>query len=391
MGENLLLEMIARNIAPAITALLGKYPVFTITGPRQGGKTTLIKSLFPDWPYFSLETPDLREQIQLNPKELFARAGHKLVIDEVQRVPELLSYIQTIVDEDREACFILSGSQNLLMLENISQSLAGRSALFYLLPFSLSELGQQPLPYEQWIFQGFYPRIYDRDIAPTRFYPDYIETYVQRDVRQIKNIGNLNLFHRFLGVCAGYIGQTVNYSNMANSIGVSINTVQNWLSVLETSFIIYQLNPYFRNFNKRITKSTKLYFYDTGLACSLLRIRSVEALDNYFQKGALFENFIINEVCKQYFNRGERPPIYYWRDHKGNEIDLLIDQGSQLLPIEIKAGRTFSSSFFKNLAWWRKVADIPVRESIVVYGGDQDWELESGRLLSWRRLEELPV
>lgn len=384
--------MINRHITPAITSLLGKYPVLTITGPRQGGKTTLLKSLFQDWPYISLETPDVREKVQLNPRELFVKSGHKMVIDEVQRVPELLSYIQTIVDDDREACFILSGSHNLLMLENISQSLAGRTAIFYLLPFSLSELGQERQKnYEDWIFNGFYPRIYDREIPPGRFYPDYLETYVQRDVRQIKNIGNLNLFQRFLGVCAGYIGQTVNYSNMANSIGVSVNTVQNWLSVLETSFIVYQLTPYFRNFNKRITKATKLYFYDTGLACSLLRIRTVEALDNYFQKGALFENFIINEISKQYFNQGERPPIYYWRDHKGHEIDLLIDQGSQLLPIEIKAGRTFSSSFFKNLDWWRQIADIPVRESFVVYGGDEDWRLENGKLISWRNLNQLPV
>lgn len=178
---------------------------------------------------------------------------------------------------------------------------------------------------------------------------------------------------------------------MANSIGVSVTTVQNWLSVLEASFIVYQLNPYFRNFNKRITKSTKLYFYDTGLACSLLRINPVEALDNYFQKGALFENFILNEICKRYFNRGDRPPIYYWRDHKGHEIDLVIDQGGRLLPIEIKAGRTFSASFYKNLKWWREIVDMPVEESIVIYGGDRDWAVEDGHLLSWRNLEALPV
>lgn len=384
--------MINREISSVITELLEKYPVLSVTGPRQGGKTTLLKSLFPEWPYVSLEAPDIREQIRLNPRELFARSGHRIVIDEVQRVPELLSYIQTIVDEDREACFILSGSQNLLMLEQVSQSLAGRTALFYLLPLSLSELKEEEeKDYEQWIFRGFYPRIYDRGIPPARFYADYIETYVQRDVRQIKNIGNLNLFYRFLGICAGYIGQLLNYSNMANSIGVSINTVQNWLSVLEASFIVYRLNPYHRNFNKRITKSPKLYFYDTGLACSLLRIKSVEALDNYFQKGALFENFILNEICKLYFNRGERPPIYFWRDHKGHEIDLLIDLGGRLLPVELKAGRTFSASFFKNLTWWREIVDIPIEEAVIIYGGDRDWAVEHGRLLSWKHLEELGV
>jgi hypothetical protein len=383
--------MIDREISTAITGLLGKYPVLSVTGPRQGGKTTLLRAMFPDLPYVSLEAPDIREQIQLNPRGLFARSGHRMVIDEVQRIPELLSYIQTIVDEDKDACFILSGSQNLLMLEQVSQSLAGRTALFYLLPLSLSELKPKEEDYEQWIFRGFYPRIYDRDIPPERFYPDYIETYVQRDVRQVKNIGNLNLFYRFLGVCAAYIGQTLNYSNMANSIGVSVNTIQNWLSVLEASFIVYRLNPYYRNFNKRITKSPKLYFYDTGLACSILRIKSIEALDNYFQKGALFENFVLNEICKRFYNRGERPPIYFWRDHKGHEIDLLIDLGGRLLPVELKAGRTFSGSFFKNLRWWREVVDIPVEEAIVIYGGDRDWEVEHGQLLSWRHLDRLEI
>ncbi len=380
--------MIQRAIADPIRAIVDKYPVLTITGPRQGGKTTLLKAMFSDWSYVSLEAPDVREQVRLNPRGLFARFGHRIVIDEVQRVPDLLSYIQTVVDENPEAGFILSGSQNLLMLEQVSQSLAGRTALFYLLPLALSELGPAERSYEEWIFTGFYPRIYDRDIPPARFYPDYLETYVQRDVRQIKNIGNLNLFFRFLGICAGYIGQTVNYSNMANSLGVSVSTVQNWISVLEASFIVYRLNPYFRNFKKRITKAPKLYFYDTGLACSVLQIKTIEALDTYFQKGALFENFIINEVCKHFYNRGERPPLYYWRDHKGHEIDLLIDLGGRLLPVELKAGRSFSSSFFKNLDWWREVVTIPIEDPLVVYGGDKDWELEGGRLLSWRHLSD---
>lgn len=369
----------------------GKYPVLTITGPRQSGKTTLIKSLFPDLPYFSMETPDIREQVSGNPRELFARFGHRLVLDEVQRTPEILSYIQTIADEDPTAFFVLSGSHNLLMLENISQSLAGRTILFYLLPLSLQELenaGFSKDTYEQWMFQGFYPRTYDRDLDTTTFFQSYVETYVQRDVRQIQNIGNLNLFARFLSICAGHAGQILNYSNIANAVGISVPTVQNWLSVLETSFIVYQLNPYFRNFNKRITKATKLYFYDTGLVCSLLRINGVEALETYFQKGALFENFIVNEICKGFFNRGERPPVYYWRDSKGHEIDLVLDLGGRLLPVEIKAGRTFSPDFFKNLEWWKQITELPVVENLVVYGGDQDWETGMGKLVSWRRAAE---
>lgn len=383
--------MIARQITPAIQELLHKYPVITLTGPRQSGKTTLLKTLFPDFPYVSLEPPDVQQQVLSNPRGLFAREGHRLIIDEVQRVPDLLSYIQTIVDEDREACFILSDSHNLLMLESVSQSLAGRTALFYLLPFSLSELPPSSNSYASWIVQGFYPRIYDRNIPAPRFYQDYIDTYVQRDVRQIKNIGNLNVFIRFLGICAGYIGQSLNYSNMANDIGVSVNTVISWISILETSFIAYRLPPYYQNFQKRITKSSKLYFYDTGLACALLRLKSEDAFDNYFRKGALFENFIINEITKHYFNLGQKPPIYYWRDQKGHEIDLVLDLGGKLLPIEIKSSQTFSTSFFKNLDWWRTVATIPLEDSYVIYGGEQDWELEHGHLLSWRNLNKLPL
>jgi predicted AAA+ superfamily ATPase len=386
------LHMIQRQIASSINKILGKYPILTVTGPRQSGKTTLLKSLFSDWHYVSMETPDVRQQVLQNPRGLFSRYGHRIVIDEVQRTPDLLSYIQTIVDEDPNASFVLSGSHNLLMLEQISQSLAGRTAIFYLLPFSINELVNADIDvkkYEELIFRGFYPRIYDRQLRATEFYPNYLETYVQRDVRQIKNVGNLNLFNRFLSICAGHIGQTINYSNIANDTGVSVSTIQNWLSVLETSFIIYRLNPYYRNFNKRITKAPKLYFYDTGLACSLLRINNVEALETYYQKGALFENFVINEICKQYYNRGDRPPIYYWKDSNQNEIDLVIDLGGQLLPIEIKSARTFSSQFFKTLAWFQDVSSLPISSSYVIYGGDQDWELEHGELLSWKHFSKI--
>ena len=380
--------MIQRQISPIIQATKGKYPVITVTGPRQSGKTTLIKSLFPEWRYFSMETPDLREQVLKDPKGLFAQYGHQLIIDEVQQTPNLLSYIQTIVDEDDSANFVLSGSHNLLMLENISQSLAGRTAIFYLLPFSITELVSHEitLSADDYIFKGMYPRIYDKDLEARRFYPNYIDTYVQRDVRQIKNVGNLNVFNRFLSICAGHIGQTINYNNLANLTGVSATTIKNWLSILETSFIVYQLNPYYRNFNKRITKSTKLYFYDTGLACSLLRINNISALQTYYQRGALFENFVINEIAKKFYNAGLRPPLYYWRDSNGHEIDLLIDLGNQLLPIEIKSSQTFNNRFFKNIDWWRNIVNIPVANSYAIYGGDQDWEADLGKIISWRNV-----
>ncbi|MEM6321068.1 MAG: ATP-binding protein [Bacteroidota bacterium] len=348
-----------------------------------------MKSLFPNWSYFSMETPDIRQQVQNNPRELFVKYGHRLILDEVQRTPNILSYIQTIVDEDEDACFILSGSHNMLMLESISQSLAGRSAIFYLLPLSIEELRPSlptDTPYESLLFKGGYPRIYHKDLLPPDFYPNYLETYVQRDVRQIKSVGNLSTFNRFLAICAGHIGQSINYSKLANAAGISLGTAKNWLSILETSFVVYQLNPYYRNFNKRITKSTKLYFYDTGLACSLLRLNQLSALDSYYQKGALFENFVINEVSKHYYNQGLRPPYYYWRDSNGNEIDLLLDLGGQLMPIEIKSSRTFSSRFFKNVEWWRNIATVPLTDSYVIYGGEQDWEAEFGRIISWRNL-----
>jgi predicted AAA+ superfamily ATPase len=384
--------MIHRTISESILGMLGKYPVITLTGPRQSGKTTLLKSLFEGVPYLSLETPDVRQQVVDNPRGLFAKYGHQIILDEVQRTPEILSYIQTIVDEDPEAQFILSGSHNLLMLENISQSLAGRTALFYLLPFSLAELDQGGIHFDSYLaplFKGYYPRIYDKDIPPDQFYPNYLETYVERDVRQVKNIGNLNLFSRFLSICAGHIGQVLNYAAIGNMTGISAGTVQNWLSVLETSFIIYRLNPYYRNFNKRITKSPKLYFYDTGLACSLLRINDRASLDTYYQKGSLFENLVINEISKYYFNQGKRPPIYYWRDSKNNELDLMIDLAGKIIPIEIKSSETYHSRFFETIKWFQEKIDFPMEKSTVIYGGDHDWETEYGKLLSWKHLKDL--
>ena len=382
--------MIARQISASIQGLIGQYSVFTITGPRQSGKTTLIRSLFSTFPYFSLENPDTREQIRQDPRSLFARHGHRMVLDEVQRVPELLSYIQGIVDEDRSACFVLSGSHNPLMMESVNQSLAGRTAIFYLQPLSYVEIAATSsvgaLSYEELIYRGGYPRIYDRQIAPERFYPDYLETYVQRDVRQLKNIGDLATFRRFMELCASQIGQTVNYSNLATAAGISLNTVKSWLSLLETSFVTYTLNPYFRNFKKRLVKSPKLYFRDTGLACSLLRLTSAEAVANYYQMGALFENLVMNEYSKLYFNRGERPPFYFWRDNSGHEINLLIDLGGRLQPLEIKAGRTYRRDFFKQLDWFQGVANVPLDKPTVIYGGDDDWTTDHGLLQSWRQI-----
>ena len=379
--------MIPRQIAPQILAQVGKYSVIIVSGPRQSGKTTLIRSLFPDFPYFSLENPDVQQRIEQDPRGLFQQYGHRMVLDEVQRLPIILSYIQGIVDDDRQACFVLSGSQNLLMMESVSQTLAGRATLFYLQPLSYDELrGHVPdgVTSTELMWRGGYPRIYDRDVAAERFYQDYLATYVQRDVRQIKNIGDLGAFTRFLGICAGFIGQTINKSTLASAAGVNTATAASWLSVLETSFVTYQLQPYFKNFKKRLVKSPKLYFRDTGLACALLGITSPESLFTYYQRGAIFENFIINEVAKGFFNRGTQPPLYFWRDSNQHEIDLLINLGNSLRPVEIKSGATYRRDFFKQLDWFAGVADVPLRQPTVVYGGTEYQQHTTGELLSWR-------
>lgn len=386
--------IIKRDLQPIVLNSSTKYPVITITGPRQSGKTTLIRSTFPDYPYLSMEAPDERERALSDPRGLFSRFGNRLIIDEIQQGPPLLSYIQDVVDNDRQASFIISGSQNMLMMASISQSLAGRTSIFYQLPLSLNELSGTDWLWNDWtqhLWTGFYPRIFDRKLNPAEFYGNYLETYVNRDVRQIKNIGNLSLFSRFISICAGSIGQTTNYSLLANLTGVSLQTVLSWLSILEASFIIYRLEPYHRNFNKRLVKSAKIYFYDTGLACTLLRIYQQKDLPNYFRMGVLFENFVINEIIKSYYNQGLRPPVYFWQDNKGHEIDLILDVAGRLVPIEIKAGKTFGADFFKNLAWFQNTSDVPVAKSIVLYGGDQDWEMEYGYLWSWKKLIQWPL
>jgi predicted AAA+ superfamily ATPase len=317
--------MIPRETAAIIIKLRKQFPVITLTGPRQSGKTTLLRSIYNDIPYISLEDIDIRNTAINDPRGFLNNFPKGAVLDEVQRTPELFSYIQGIVDENKEIHFVLSGSQNFLLLENISQSLAGRAAILKLLPFSMSELqneGLIPDSYEQLIFKGMYPGIYDRDIEPGFFYPSYISTYIERDVRQIKNIENLNSFSNFLQLCAGRTGQIVNLNSLATDAGISPNTAKSWLSILEASYIIFFLQPYYKNYNKRIIKSPKLYFYDTGLVCSLLGISSADQVKTYHSKGALFENLIITELMKSRLHHGVNPRFYFWQNKTKQEIDL---------------------------------------------------------------------
>ncbi|MFZ1240422.1 MAG: DUF4143 domain-containing protein, partial [Anaerolineae bacterium] len=276
------------------------------------------------------------------------------------------------------------------LMEKISQTLAGRTAVLHLLPFSLAELKPDAERLESVIFQGQYPRIYDRDMAPTDFYPAYIQTYIERDVRLLKNIGDYNAFIQFTRLCAGRVGQLLNYASLASDAGISPNTARSWLSILESSFILYRLLPYYRNFNKRLVKSSKLYFYDTGVACSLLGIRDADQINLHYLKGALFENLVINEFIKRSFHRGENRQPFFWQDSHGKEIDCLLVDGEEITPVEIKAGKTMSISYFDNLKYWRALADLPEDQGFVVYGGDQSMQTSTGAFISWRHLDRIP-
>ena len=381
-----LYDMIPRETAAIIIKLRKQFPVITLTGPRQSGKTTLLRSIYKDIPYVSLEDIDIRNAAINDPRGFLNNFPRGAVLDEIQRTPELFSYIQGIIDENKEIHFVLSGSQNFLLLENISQSLAGRAAILKLLPFSMTELkneGLVPDSYEQLIFKGMYPGIYDRDIEPGFFYPSYISTYIERDVRQIKNIENLNSFSNFLRLCAGRAGQIVNLNSLATDAGISPNTAKSWLSILEASYIIFFLQPYYKNFNKRIIKSPKLYFYDTGLACSLLGINSADQVKTYHSKGALFENLIITELIKNRLHHGVNPRFYFWQNKTKQEIDLIIDKPEGPVPIEIKSGMTMNDSYFTNLKYWQKITDEKSENLNVIYGGNTDLKTSKGNYISW--------
>ncbi len=380
--------MISRQIATSIATLRDKFPVITLTGARQTGKTTLLKSLYKDLPYVNLEDVDNRMLAMEDPRGFLSNYPDGAVIDEVQQVPQLFSYIQQVVDK-KEVHFALSGSQNFQLLQSITQSLAGRTAIFTLMPLSYSELSAAGNTFERaenLIYKGGYPRIFAKSVDPHIFYQNYVSTYVERDVRQIKNIENLSDFIRFVQLCAGRIGQVVNFQSLANDTGISPNTVKAWLSVLEASYIVYQHKPYYRNFNKQLIKSPKLYFYDTGLACSLLQIQSEEQLYSHYLVGGLFENFVLNEMYKTFLNKGLKPSFYFWQNKEKKEIDILLDKGQELLPFEVKAAHTKSTHFFDNLLYWQKLNETPTEFLNVIYGGNENFKTSNGNFISWRNI-----
>jgi hypothetical protein len=361
--------MIDRKVERKIVQLAGQYPVVTITGPRQSGKTTLAKKVFPEHTYCTLEDPDVREFAR-NDSRGFLNQSPQMVIDEIQKVPSLVSYIQGIVDSrDLPGQFILTGSHQFELTNVISQSLAGRTALIKLLPFSMAELNEE-IQLSELIYRGYYPRIIDKQLNPTEALSFYTNTYIERDVREIKEIKNLAQFETFLRLCAGSVGQILNKNRFANDVGVNNKTIDSWLSVLQASFIIYLLPPHFKNFRKRLIKSPKLYFYDVGLASYLLGIKNSTHVHSHPLKGALFENLVIVEKLKEKYNNGETPSLFYFRDNTGNEVDLLEDRGMKIWSYEIKLGQTLSLSSFKGLNFYKKL-NPDNEKSFLVYTGNE--------------------
>ena len=381
--------MIERNIIDKIQYLLTKYPVVTITGTRQCGKSTLLRNSFPTMRYVSLEDPDLREFAIDDARGFLNNFGTPLIIDEAQYAPKLFSYIQTRIDsEGQTGMYILSGSHNFLLMESISQSLAGRTAILKMAPFSISELTHANLLPElnEWLFTGGFPRIYDKQINPVDFFPSYFQTYIERDVRLLRNINDLSHFVRFVKLCAARIGQLLNINALANECEVSVQTINSWLSVLETSYVIYLLKPYHNNFNKRLVKSPKLYFCDTGLAASLLGMENARQMDTHYLRGELFENMVIMEFIKQEYAQGREPNISFWRDSNQNEIDLLIERGLDLQAYEIKSSATMKTDYFKGLNKFAALTQLPKESLHVVYGGDVNYLTSFGDLISWKNI-----
>ncbi len=381
--------MIDRQLALTLEKRLKRFPILTLTGPRQSGKSTLLRNYFPEYAYVNLERPDYRHLIMNDPVGFLRSQEKGVIFDEAQRVPELFNYLQVVSDERNIAGqYILSGSQSFLMNERISQSLAGRTSINHLFPFDVSEIGLRETVFDT-IYTGFYPRIYDFNIEPGEFYPPYIQTYIERDVRTLRSIENLTTFTRFLALCAGRIGQILNLTSLANDAGVSVNTAKSWLSLLEASFILFRLQPYYKNFNKRLIKSPKLYFWDTGLACSLLDIQSAKMVQSHYLYGFLFENLVIAEIVKLQSHKGyNRKKTYYWRDNNGVEIDCILEGADgKLHLIEIKGGATINTDYMKNLT------SFPVRglgvEKHVIYTGDKSLTIGDVEITGWYGLIKL--
>lgn len=383
--------MISRTAATRLKKLANSFRSVAVVGPRQSGKTTLCKTVFPNKPYVSLENPDILEFAKNDPRGFLGQYKNGAILDEIQRAPHLFSYLQQVLDETKKkGLFILTGSNNFLLQENISQSLAGRIAYLQLLPLSLQELKESKKiknDYGWHILYGGYPEVITKKINADDWFAGYINTYVERDVRQLKNISNLSQFAKLLKLCAGRTGQILNLTSLSNDCGIDQKTVAAWLSVLQSSYIVYLLKPYHGNYNKRIIKTPKLYFYDTGVACSLLGISNAKQITNHAAKGVLFENMIVSELLKERFNGGLTDNLYYWRDKTGNEVDIVLDNAGKLTGIELKAGETISQDFFKGIEYFAALNATPIQK-ILVYGGKEEQKRSNGIIIKpWNKLK----
>jgi predicted AAA+ superfamily ATPase len=384
--------MINRIASKTVKDFAKNFKAVAITGPRQSGKTTLAKLHFKNKPYVSLENPDEKYAATKDPRGFLKQFPNGAILDEVQRVPELFSYLQEILDNtNKKGLFVLSGSNNFLLLQSLSQTLAGRAGYVELLPFNFSEVALANKKVKTWedhIFYGGYPAINFDKVKPEMWFPSYVRTYVERDVRQIKNLSDLDLFQRLLYLCAGRVGQQLNLSGLANEVGVDYKTIQAWLGILQASYIIYLLPPYYKNFNKRILKTPKLYFYDTGLAAYLLGLTKPNLIHKHFAKGALFENFVISELLKNRLNKGQRSNLFYFRDSGGNELDIIIENGHTTQAVEIKSSDTLSQHFFKHLHYFKELSGS--KDGMVIYTGDTKHnKIDGFKVLNWQEIAKL--
>ena len=385
--------MVHRTAQQTILRLAKGFPVVAITGPRQSGKTTLARITFPNKPYLSLEDPDIQAAAENDPRGLLSGFPHGAILDEVQRAPQLFSFIQTKVDEKIiPGMFVLTGSQQFGLISNITQSLAGRVGLVQLLPFSTGELKTMPKALgslDDLMTRGLYPPLYDRNFKTSDWLASYATTYVERDARMLINVRNLSQFQRFIRMCATRTGQILNLSSLAADCGITHNTAASWISILEASYIIYLLQPHYRNFNKRLIKAPKLYFLDVGLAAWLMGIHSPEQMRYHASRGALFETFVVSEFLKERFNQGMPSNLFYWRDSKGLEIDLVIEAADKLTAVEIKSGQTIASDFFFAIKKWLLLTEHPEASAWLVYGGNKNVVNYNISVVPWKELPDL--
>jgi len=386
--------MFERSMSETLLKTARSFPGTVLIGPRQSGKTTLLKQLFPEYSYINLESPDTLLRIQGDPRGFLLSDQRHWIIDEAQKFPELFSYLQEEIDKTPiPGRFILSGSQNFLLDEKINQTLAGRVAILELLPLSYSEYLTNntcsPTTLWKFLYEGSYPRLYHEHLDPIIWYNSYIRTYLERDVRSLIHIRNLNIFQTFLKLCAGRHGQLLNLNALANDCGISQTTATHWLSVLESSYIIHLLKPHHQNFNKRLVKTPKLYFYESALVCHLLGIESPEHLQSHAHRGAIFEGFVMAEILKFYAAQGKTAPLYFWRDHLGTEVDALLEKGGDLFAIEIKSTTTFATSLLTELNKWKKIAKDQAKKAFLMYSGDENFTYDNTEITAWNQCHKL--